>query len=143
MTKICDLTPESLLTETNTKNTTQLRCNIDLFDLVAFLTVFSLFRISHIPLDMGMTIGSAMLVCWTAVRRSPWFWLGIVAAWLPRMYFDFHHYEDHCFFAIYWCGALGLACMGKRVNFSMRHSCLLYTSPSPRDLSTSRMPSSA
>ena len=24
-----------------------------------------------------------------------------------------------------------------------RHTCLLYTSPSPRDLSTSRMPSSA
>ena len=32
-------------------------------------------------------------------------------------------------------------CVGKRAG---RHSsCLLYTSPSPRDLSTSRMPSSA
>ena len=27
--------------------------------------------------------------------------------------------------------------------FNDRHACLLYTSPSPRDLSTSRMPSSA
>ena len=27
--------------------------------------------------------------------------------------------------------------------FTYRHFCLLYTSPSPRDLSTSRMPSSA
>ena len=27
--------------------------------------------------------------------------------------------------------------------FNRRHTCLLYTSPSPRDLSTSRMPSSA
>ena len=27
--------------------------------------------------------------------------------------------------------------------FSLPHICLLYTSPSPRDLSTSRMPSSA
>ena len=26
---------------------------------------------------------------------------------------------------------------------NVRHACLLYTSPSPRDLSTSRMPSSA
>ena len=34
---------------------------------------------------------------------------------------------------------------GKRVARLVRHSmnCLLYTSPSPRDLSTSRMPSSA
>ena len=128
MTKVCELAPESLLTKADTKTKPQLGLNLDLFDLfdlVAFLTVFSLFRISHIPLDMGMTIGSAVLVCWTAVRRSPWFWLGIVAAWLPRMYFDFHHYEDHCFFAIYWCGALGLARMGKRVDFSMRHSARL------------------
>ena len=29
------------------------------------------------------------------------------------------------------------------VSLSMLHGCLLYTSPSPRDLSTSRMPSSA
>ena len=28
-------------------------------------------------------------------------------------------------------------------SYSKDHSCLLYTSPSPRDLSTSRMPSSA
>ena len=32
---------------------------------------------------------------------------------------------------------------GEEFNFSRIHSCLLYTSPSPRDLSTSRMPSSA
>ena len=30
-----------------------------------------------------------------------------------------------------------------KVNVDSIHSCLLYTSPSPRDLSTSRMPSSA
>ena len=30
-----------------------------------------------------------------------------------------------------------------RVNFTSPYVCLLYTSPSPRDLSTSRMPSSA
>ena len=33
----------------------------------------------------------------------------------------------------------GMACM----SFEERTACLLYTSPSPRDLSTSRMPSSA
>ena len=30
-----------------------------------------------------------------------------------------------------------------RVRLTNGHTCLLYTSPSPRDLSTSRMPSSA
>ena len=40
---------------------------------------------------------------------------------------------------------LSLAKIGQRMSLSrerVRH-CLLYTSPSPRDLSTSRMPSSA
>ena len=32
---------------------------------------------------------------------------------------------------------------GRRYDIEMQTSCLLYTSPSPRDLSTSRMPSSA
>ena len=32
---------------------------------------------------------------------------------------------------------------GRRVDFPEDKGCLLYTSPSPRDLSTSRMPSSA
>ena len=31
----------------------------------------------------------------------------------------------------------------KRASLVISHACLLYTSPSPRDLSTSRMPSSA
>ena len=35
------------------------------------------------------------------------------------------------------------AALGKPVNTEPFRSCLLYTSPSPRDLSTSRMPSSA
>ena len=47
----------------------------------------------------------------------------------------------------------GIYCIFQRVNFANLHkndafdakfvNCLLYTSPSPRDLSTSRMPSSA
>jgi len=38
---------------------------------------------------------------------------------------------------------LGLAIMGGAGYVGQSGSCLLYTSPSPRDLSTSRMPSSA
>ena len=43
-------------------------------------------------------------------------------------------------------GSFGLAIILKKKNFLFvdgRYVCLLYTSPSPRDLSTSRMPSSA
>eukprot|EP00831_Metopus_contortus_P043922 TRINITY_DN3523_c0_g1_i6.p2 TRINITY_DN3523_c0_g1~~TRINITY_DN3523_c0_g1_i6.p2 ORF type:complete len:122 (+),score=25.38 TRINITY_DN3523_c0_g1_i6:161-526(+) len=40
------------------------------------------------------------------------------------------------------CGVLG-KCTHKKQLISLSNSCLLYTSPSPRDLSTSRMPSSA
>ena len=35
------------------------------------------------------------------------------------------------------------AFIAKLINIVDQYSCLLYTSPSPRDLSTSRMPSSA
>ena len=43
-------------------------------------------------------------------------------------------------------GSAGLAIILKNKNYLFtdgRYTCLLYTSPSPRDLSTSRMPSSA
>ena len=33
--------------------------------------------------------------------------------------------------------------LSQQVSFTQDNNCLLYTSPSPRDLSTSRMPSSA
>ena len=58
---------------------------------------------------------------------------------------------DACY-RVFWLEAMhhvvlgGLSrCVGSVVlpNDSLRQSCLLYTSPSPRDLSTSRMPSSA
>ena len=44
-----------------------------------------------------------------------------------------------------WSIALGLSIISVHFlsNFGLINSCLLYTSPSPRDLSTSRMPSSA
>ena len=38
---------------------------------------------------------------------------------------------------------IGIPTIGGEVNFDPSYNCLLYTSPSPRDLSTSRMPSSA
>ena len=39
-------------------------------------------------------------------------------------------------------GGFGVNITGNKLNLMWR-ACLLYTSPSPRDLSTSRMPSSA
>ena len=43
----------------------------------------------------------------------------------------------------YMGGAFQFSLKGGRVTFARLGDCLLYTSPSPRDLSTSRMPSSA
>ena len=40
-------------------------------------------------------------------------------------------------------GNSGGAIIGTSINYTLVQACLLYTSPSPRDLSTSRMPSSA
>ena len=40
-------------------------------------------------------------------------------------------------------GPLGGRAFGLQGGFALFKACLLYTSPSPRDLSTSRMPSSA
>ena len=40
-------------------------------------------------------------------------------------------------------GIINLECKSNKNAKPMYNSCLLYTSPSPRDLSTSRMPSSA
>ena len=40
-------------------------------------------------------------------------------------------------------GSVGSAVTSTAVGSALAGSCLLYTSPSPRDLSTSRMPSSA
>ena len=37
----------------------------------------------------------------------------------------------------------GITIKAQCVTLQYQHTCLLYTSPSPRDLSTSRMPSSA
>ena len=40
-------------------------------------------------------------------------------------------------------GHVKLVAVGTQTNTRLPYRCLLYTSPSPRDLSTSRMPSSA
>ena len=98
---------------------------LPLLDLVAFLTVYTLFRISHFPLDMGLSVAAAVGVCFTHVRRSRWFWLTIVALWLPRMVFQFHLYEDHAFFVIYWCAAMGMVMWGRHQEFVMRRSARL------------------
>ena len=51
-----------------------------------------------------------------------------------------HHYSSHCVQYLPRCIGQSVKC---RVYLQCVCSCLLYTSPSPRDLSTSRMPSSA
>ena len=43
----------------------------------------------------------------------------------------------------FWLGPKAAELMNNKPNHSQTTYCLLYTSPSPRDLSTSRMPSSA
>lgn len=95
------------------------------FDFVAFLTAYCLFRISHNPIDLSMAILVMGLTCLSTLRRNPWFWLSVSAVWLTRMYLQFHHYEDHCFFVAYWCGALGLVQLGQGSEFVMRRSAAL------------------
>ena len=50
------------------------------------------------------------------------------------------NYDSFTYNLVQYMGELGADI---RVERNDRISCLLYTSPSPRDLSTSRMPSSA
>ena len=64
-----------------------------------------------------------------------------------------HHSVDHIFHSLNSKGGLlpandscnlPWACLNERLSYiNCSFACLLYTSPSPRDLSTSRMPSSA
>ena len=50
----------------------------------------------------------------------------------------FHYFGQNC-----WFYAVAVIPLGQLVALEFTNPCLLYTSPSPRDLSTSRMPSSA
>ena len=71
----------------------------------------------------------------------------IVATWMCLvMLLSFHEYA-HAWMA-HKCGDDTARMMGRMTINPIVHidpigTCLLYTSPSPRDLSTSRMPSSA
>ena len=53
---------------------------------------------------------------------------------------EVEHFQSYEAFVIY---SLGLSAEQRNKYQIRRYICLLYTSPSPRDLSTSRMPSSA
>ena len=50
---------------------------------------------------------------------------------------------EHCFRDLESCKPSVVAVVGTKTDLGRLTHCLLYTSPSPRDLSTSRMPSSA
>ena len=54
----------------------------------------------------------------------------------PDFHIDFHGHNDYDL-------SVGNSMEAIRAGCDGLHLCLLYTSPSPRDLSTSRMPSSA
>ena len=45
--------------------------------------------------------------------------------------------------SLYYCGIIGLVITGLLIWITEYYTCLLYTSPSPRDRTRSRMPSSA
>jgi len=92
------------------------------FDLVAFLTVYTLLSNSHTAVDMGFAMIVAALTCFSKIRNHCGFWFGVVAVSLPRMIVNFHGYEDHCFYLIYWCAALGLALSGENREFVFRRS---------------------
>jgi len=53
------------------------------------------------------------------------------------------HFWPYPIIAVMMLVAVGLLAAFVQKNLQLETSCLLYTSPSPRDLSTSRMPSSA
>lgn len=96
--------------------------SVNVFDLVAFLTVYTLIGNSHTTVDMGFAVIVAALACFSKIRNHCGFWFGVVAVSLPRMAINFHGYEDHCFYLIYWCAALGLALSGENREFVLRKS---------------------
>ena len=57
----------------------------------------------------------------------------------------FHHFRDNRFSIVLACRQSGksISSVGFLLWFALFHPCLLYTSPSPRDATLSRMPSSA
>ena len=68
--------------------------------------------------------------------------LAVQARWLRRR-LEFHLLGNHLFANAKALCFAGLFFQGREADAWLRKGCLLYTSPSPRDLSTSRMPSSA
>ena len=56
---------------------------------------------------------------------------------------EFNGYQGKCIFSVNNDSYKGDFVLGNDFKPEIQNICLLYTSPSPRDLSTSRMPSSA
>ena len=88
-------------------------------------------------IGLGLAVGSGLFIGSSFVFKKK----GLLAA--QRKY-NTTPGESHAYLksAMWWTGMI-IMILGEVLNFVAYMFCLLYTSPSPRDLSTSRMPSSA
>ena len=78
----------------------------------------------------------------TAHRANTFAMLAMALAVFSAFNFDFSKYDSAFYITIVVSGLLGVL-ISKRVQMTQMPDCLLYTSPSPRDATLSRMPSSA
>lgn len=93
----------------------------DVFSIIGFMTCLVLLFNSHGKFFALLSIGAlATLVFAPSLRRSPVFWIVMVLIWIPRLVIDWRDNEDHVFFGIYWCMAIGLALMGKDAEIAIR-----------------------
>jgi len=87
----------------------------NVFDVIGFITGVMLIHNSHEPIHSIISVSLFLvLACSKVARRSPWFWLGVVLVWTPRLVFRWYEHEDHVFFGVYWCAAIGLALWGNK-----------------------------
>ncbi len=98
----------------------------DLFTVVGFLTALVLLFNAHGSLFATITVVALLaMVGVPKLRRHPIFWLVMVFIWIPRLVLDWRENEDHVFFGIYWCMAIGLALLGEQPSHVLRFNARL------------------
>lgn len=99
---------------------------VDWFDWVAILTVLVLLGVSHHPLYVAIVlVFAATMFIWPSMKTSPLLWLGMAGVWLPRLWLRWYENEDHVYFAIYWCVAIGLSLWGAHQRLVLSQSARL------------------